>query len=69
MIDNLKVSFVYNNIQYTLSTPDNELNCSENVPYDLAEIMTQLIKLSDSNPDIVIGSLIDDFGYKKEEKQ
>ena len=40
MIDNLKVSFDYNNIQYTLSTSDGE---PENIPYDIAEIVTQLI--------------------------
>ena len=66
MIDNLKVSFDYNNIQYTLSTSDGE---PENIPYDIAEIVTQLIKLSDVNPDIIIDSLIDDFGYEKENKQ
>ena len=66
MIDNLKVSFDYNNIQYTLSTSDSE---PEDIPYDIAEIVTQLIKLSDANPDIIIDSLIDDFGYEKENKQ
>lgn len=66
MIDNLKISFIYNNIQYTLSTSDNE---SENIPYDIAEIVTQLIKLSGANPDIIIDSLIDGFGYEKENKQ
>lgn len=66
MIDNLKISFIYNNIQYTLSTSDNE---SENIPYDIAEIVTQLIKLSGANPDIIIDSLIDDFRYEKENKQ
>jgi hypothetical protein len=66
MIDNLKVSFNYNNIQYTLSTSDDE---SENIPYDIAEIVTQLIKLSGANSNIIIDSLIDDFGYEKENKQ
>lgn len=66
MIDNLKVSFNYNNIQYTLSTSDDE---PENIPYDIAEIVTQLIKLSGANSDIIIDSLIDDFGYEKENKQ
>lgn len=66
MIDNLKVSFNYNNIQYTLSTSDDE---PENISYDIAEIVTQLIKLSGANSDIIIDSLIDDFGYEKENKQ
>lgn len=66
MIDNLKISFNYNNIQYTLSTSDDE---PENIPYDIAEIVTQLIKLSGANSDIIIDSLIDDFGYEKENKQ
>lgn len=66
MIDNLKVSFDYNNIQYILSTSDGK---SEDIPYDIAEIVTQLIKLSEANPDIIIDSLIDDFGYEKENKQ
>lgn len=69
MIDKLKVSFIYNNIQYTLSTPEDELNSPENIPYDIAEIVIQLIKLSDANPNIIIDSLIDNFGYEKEEKQ
>lgn len=67
MIDNLKVTFVYNNIQYALSLPKDELNYQENIPYDIAEIMTQVIKLSSANPNIIIGQLIDDFGYEKEE--
>nr|DAW35390.1 MAG TPA: hypothetical protein [Caudoviricetes sp.] len=69
MIDKLKVSFIYNNIQYTLSTPEDELNSPESIPYDIAEIVIQLIKLSDANSDIIIDSLIDNFGYEKETKQ
>ena len=61
MIDNLKVSFDYNNIQYTLSTSDDE---PEDIPYDIAEIVTQLIKLSGANPDIIIDSLIDLFSIE-----
>lgn len=65
MIENLKISYVDSdriNISLTLSLYDYSLeNYPENLPYDLANIFSRIIKDSDANPDIVIEELQEKF--------
>lgn len=60
MIDDLKVSYSCDNVIVELSVDTRD----ENLPYNLAEIITRLVKDSNANSDIVIDELIDKLGYK-----
>ena len=62
MIDNLKISYSCSNVRVELSVDTRE----ENLPYNLAEIITRLIKDSNVNSNIVIDELIDKLGYENE---
>lgn len=60
MIENLKISYVDNDGINILLTPklyDYSENYSANLPYDLANIFSRIIKDSDANPDIIIEEL------------
>lgn len=65
MIENLKISYVDNDGINILLTPklyDYSLeNYTENLPYDLANIFSRIIKDSDANSDIVIEELQEKF--------
>lgn len=61
MISNLSVSYLKNDLSYTISVETED----ENLPYNLAELFTDIIKNSDANEESVIALLIDEFGYKK----
>lgn len=65
MIENLKISYVDNdgiNISLALKLYDYSLeNYTENLPYDLANIFSRIIKDSDANSDIVIEELQEKF--------
>lgn len=65
MIDNLNISFEYNNLKYSMSQTD-ALD-QENIVYDIAEMTKQLIHFSDANPNIIIKELIEEFGYDDKE--
>lgn len=61
MIENLKISYVDNdgiNISLTLNSLENY---TENLPYDLANIFSRIIKDSNANSDIVIEELQEKF--------
>ena len=65
MIENLKISYVDNdgiNISLTPKLYDYSLeNYTVNLPYDLANIFSRIIKDSDANSDIVIEELQEKF--------
>lgn len=65
MIENLKISYVDNdgiNISLALKLYNDSLeNYSENLPYDLANIFSRIIKDSNANSDIVIEELQEKF--------
>ena len=65
MIENLKISYVDNdgiNISLTPKLYDYSLeNYTENLPYDLANIFSRIIKDSDVNSDIIIEELQEKF--------
>lgn len=56
MIDYIKVSYLINGVQVTLSIED-----SDNLPYDLAEIFRRVIDDTNANPNIVINELKDNY--------
>lgn len=56
MTDNIKVSYLINGVQVTLSIED-----SDNLPYDLAEMFRRVIDDTNANPDIVINELKDNY--------
>lgn len=65
MIENLKISYIDNdgiNISLTPKSYDYYLeNYTKNLPYDLANIFSRIIKDSDVNSDIVIEELQEKF--------
>lgn len=65
MLDNLNISFEYNNLKYSMSQTDSF--SQEDVVYDIAEMTKQLIHFSDANPNIIIKELIAEFGYDDKE--
>lgn len=65
MLDNLNISFEYNNLKYSMSQTDSF--SQEDVVYDIAEMTKQLIHFSDANPNIIIKELIEEFGYDDKE--
>lgn len=58
MINNLKINYISEGIQVTLSYEDTY---SDNLPYDLATMFKKVIEDSDANPEIVINELKDAF--------
>ena len=60
MIQDLKISYVYNGIEITLTIKDN---CSDNIPYNLADMFEKVIRESNANPQIVIENLKSAFEY------
>lgn len=56
MIDYIKVSYLINGVQVTLSIED-----SDNLPYDLAEMFRRVIDDTNANPNIVINELKDNY--------
>lgn len=65
MLNNLNISFEYNNLKYSMSQTD--AFDQENIVYDIAEMTKQLIHFSDANPNIIIKELIEEFGYDDKE--
>ena len=65
MIENLKISYVDSdgiNISLTPTLSDYSLeNYNANLPYDLANIFSRIIKDSDVNSDIVIEEIQEKF--------
>lgn len=65
MIEDLKISYVDGdgiNISLTPKLYDYSLeNYNSNLPYDLANIFSRIIKDSDANPDIVIEEIQEKF--------
>lgn len=54
MINYLKINYISEGIQVTLSYEDTY---SDNLPYDLATMFRKVIEDSDANPEIVINEL------------
>lgn len=65
MIDSLEVTFTHNGLEHTIKVSTEEYG---NIPYDMAEMIKELIHYSNANPDIIIGTLIDTYNYKKSEE-
>lgn len=61
MISNLSVSYLKNDLSYTINVETE----NENLPYNLAELFTTIIKNSDANEEIVLELLNDEFEHKK----
>lgn len=61
MLNNLNISFEYNDLKYSMSQTD--AFDQENIVYDIAEMTKQLIHFSDANSNIIIKELIEEFGY------
>lgn len=62
MIDSLEVTFTHNGLEHTIKVSTEEYG---NIPYDMAEMIKELIHYANANPDIIIGTLIDTYNYKK----
>ena len=61
MIQNLEITFEHNDLQHSIRVPDE----MENIPYNIAEAMIEIISFADANPEIVIEQLIEEYGYKE----
>ena len=62
MIQDLKISYVCNSIETTLTIKDNHYNY-DNMPYSLADMFEKVIRESDANPQTVIENLKSAFEY------
>lgn len=62
MIENLVISFDHSGLQYSIEVPDD----IQNLSYNLAEAVKELIDKSNVVPEIIIRELIDEYGYKEE---
>ena len=60
MIQDLKISYVCNGIETTLTIKDNY---ADNMPYNLADMFEKVIRESDANPHTVIENLKSAFEY------
>ena len=60
MIQNLKISYICNGIEITLTIKDNY---SDNMPYNLADMFEKVIRESNANPQTVIENLKSAFEY------
>ena len=60
MIQDLKISYVCNGIETTLTIKDN---CSDNMPYNLADMFEKVIRESNANPQTVVENLKNAFEY------
>ena len=60
MIQDLKISYVINGIETTLTIKDNY---ADNIPYNLANMFEKVIRESNANPQIVIENLKSAFEY------
>ena len=61
MIQDLKISYVCNSIETTLTIKDNY---SDNMPYNLADMFEKVIRESNANPQTVIENLKSAFEYE-----
>ena len=62
MIQDLKISYVCNSIETTLTIKDNHYNY-DNMPYSLTDMFEKVIRESDANPQTVIENLKSAFEY------
>ena len=60
MIQDLKISYVCNGIETTLTIKDDHY---DNMPYNLADIFEKVIRESGANPQTVIENLKSAFEY------
>lgn len=61
MIQDLKISYISNGIETTLTIKDEHY---DNLPYKLADMFEKVIRESDANPQIVIENLKNAFEYE-----
>ena len=61
MIKDLTISYVINGIQTTLIIKDD---CSDNIPYNIANMFEKVIRDTNANPQIVIENLKNAFEYE-----
>ena len=61
MIKDLTISYVINGIQTTLIIKDD---CSDNMPYNIANMFEKVIRDTNANPQIVIENLKNAFEYE-----
>ena len=61
MIQDLKISYVSNGIETTLTIKDDHY---DNISYNLADMFEKAIRESDANPQIIIDNLKNAFEYE-----
>ena len=60
MIQDLKISYISNGIETTLTIKDEHY---DNLPFKLADMFEKVIRESDANPQMVIENLKNAFEY------
>lgn len=65
MIQRLSIYYDSNGLNYSVSVPTED----ENLPYNLAEAFANIIKKSNANENMVIQSLIEEFGYNEKQEE
>ena len=61
MVQDLKISYVCNGIETTLTIKDDHY---DNMPYDLADMFEKVIRESEANPQTIIDYLKCAFEYE-----
>lgn len=64
MITDLNINFNHEGLNYTLNIPTED----DNLPFNIAEAVKEVIEHSNANPDIIIEELVDQYGYNLEDK-
>lgn len=64
MVNNLNISFNYEGLNHTIEIPTED----DNLPFNIAEAVREIIDYSNANSDIVIEELIDHYGYSEDNK-
>lgn len=64
MITDLNINFNCEGLNYTINVPSED----DNLPFNLAEAVKEVIEHSNANPDIIIEELVDQYGYNIDNK-
>ena len=65
MIRDLSINFEDEGLQYFIKVPTE----NDNLPYNLAEAFKEVMEKSNANSKMVIGELVDYFGYNPNKEE
>ena len=66
MIQEISIKIKSGGLTHTIQL---DTDISENLPYDLAEVFAEVIRLTNANPDMVVEQLINEYGLPESVKE